>query len=138
MPNDTLVDTDESTYHVGETWDYKTRPGEEGSTLTIVRVGSSPSYGVIVSVRIDGLRMESPNAKDGAFVEIAHVPFAEAAIEASVTNRAAVGVPASAESDAGYEEWRTHFDAGAAGFWTVSVAEAVEVIAEGLRSQESQ
>lgn len=59
------------------------------------------------------------------------MPFAEAAIDQSVTTRAAVGVSLATE-DEGYEEWRRAFDAGEAGIFTVSVAEGVDFVAQTL------
>lgn len=132
MPDNTLVETDDGNFHVGERWNYKTRAGEEGSTVTIVKVQSSQTFGVIVCVRVDGLRMVSPRAPGGAFEGIAHMPFAQASIDESITSRDAVGVPVPTESDDAYEQWRTSFDAGTAGIWTITVAEAVELTAQPL------
>jgi hypothetical protein len=126
-----LVDTNESKYRVGEKWNYQTRQGEEGSLLTILKVESSPKLGVIVHLRLDGLRIESPHAPGGVSETIAHMPFAEAAIDKSVTNRAETGTLVAAD-DEGYEEWRRAFDAGDAGVFTITVAEGVQVIAETL------
>jgi hypothetical protein len=128
---DALVDTNEGKYHVGETWNYRTRPGEEGSLLTVLRVESSPKLGVIVHVSLDGLRIENPAAPGGVSEGIGHMPFAEAAIDKSVTRRAASGVPVTA-GDEGYKEWRRAFDAGDAGIFTITVAEAVDHMAEAL------
>lgn len=126
-----LVDTNESKYHVGEKWNYRTRPGEEDSLLTVLKVESSQKLGVIVHVSLDGLRIENPRAPGVASETIGHMPFAEAAIDKSVTTRAAAGDSVTAGGD-GYEEWRRAFDAGDAGIFTIDVAEGVNVVAQTL------
>jgi hypothetical protein len=114
---DVLVDTNEGKYHVGEKWNYRTRPGEEDSLLTVLKVESSPKLGVIVHVSLDGLRIENPGAPGGVSETIGHLAFAEAAIDKSVTTRAATGVPVPAD-DERYER---------ASFFTVTVAETVHL-----------
>lgn len=126
-----LVDTHESKYHVGERWNYRARQGEEGSLLTVLKVESSPKLGVIVHVRVDGVRIANPHAPTGVSETIGHAPFAESAMDKSVTTRAAAGTPTTAD-DEGYQEWRRAFDAGDAGVFTITVAEGVQVVAEML------
>ena len=109
----------------------RTRPGEEGSLLTVLKVESSSKLDIIVHVSVDGLRIESPHTSDGVLETIGHMPFAEAAIDDSVINRASTGVPVSGYKD-GYEEWRRAWDAGGAGIFTITVAEAVEFMAQAL------
>jgi hypothetical protein len=126
-----LVDMADGKYHVGEQWNYRTRPGEERSVLTVLKVESSPKLGVIVHVSLDGLRIESSHAPDGVLETIGHMPFAEHAIDDSVTTRVAAGIAVPAESE-GYQEWRRAFDAGEAGIFTISVGEGVSFMAEAL------
>jgi hypothetical protein len=126
-----LVDTDDGKYHVGEQWSYRARQGEEGSWLTVLKVESSPKLGVIVHVRVDGVRIESPHAPNGVCETIGHMPFAESAIEKSVTTRAGAETAAIAD-DEGYQEWRRAFDAGGAGVFTITVAEGIQAMAETL------
>jgi len=40
----------DSKFHIGQVWKYKTRPNEEQSTLTILRIESLPKLGVIVHI----------------------------------------------------------------------------------------
>jgi hypothetical protein len=128
-----LVDTTEGKYQVGETWSYRTRPGEEGSFVTVLKVESSPATGVIVHLRVDGLRIDNPASPDGVSETIGHMPLAEQAVDASVTARLSGGAPVVGP-DEGYWEWRRAFEAGEAGVWTVTVAEAVDSIAHVLGS----
>jgi len=117
-------------YHVGETWKYKARPGEEASTLTVVRVESTPKLGVIVHVSLLGLKVHSNHAPTGISDRIAHMPFSEGAIDKSVTAIVGKAEPLP-EFEEGYREWRAGFDQGKAGVFTTSVADAVGYI-EGI------
>jgi hypothetical protein len=126
-----LNETNESKFRVGEKWNYRARPGEEKSSLTIVKVESSPKLGVIVHVSLDGLRVKSAQAASGFSETISHMPFAEPAIEKSVTTLAAANVPLPAFEE-GYREWRRAFDDGRGGVFTVSAAEGVDFIEKAL------
>ena len=126
-----LVDTDESKFHVGEKWSYHARPGEERSSLTIVKVESSPKLGVIVHVSLDGLRIKSAHGSSGFSETISHMPFAEAAMENSVTTLAVAKAPLPPFEE-GYREWRRAFDAGKGGIFTITVAEGVDFIETAL------
>ncbi len=129
--NVVLVDTTESKFHVGEKWSYRARPGEEKSSLTIVKVESSPKLGVIVHVSLDGLRIKSPHSPSGFSETISHMPFAESAMEKSVTTLAVARAPLPAFEE-GYQEWRRAFDAGKGGVFAITVAEGVDFIDQTL------
>lgn len=127
---ETLVEVHDGKYRAGERWSYRARPGDEESVLTILRVESSLNIGVIVHIRIDGLRLESAHAPGGVTETIAHMPFAEGSIDGSVTTLAGAGDPP--EDDGGYQDWRREFEAGNAGVFTITVAEAVDAMAQAL------
>jgi hypothetical protein len=122
-----LIDTNQSKFHVGERWSYRTRPGEEKSLLTIVKVESSPRLGIIVHISLDGLRVKSAHAPSGFSETISHMPFAETSIEKSVTTLTATSVPLPAFEE-GYTEWRRAFEAGKGGIFMITVAEGVGFI----------
>jgi hypothetical protein len=127
----TLTDIDTARYHVGETWKYQTRPGEEGSTLTVVKVESSPRMGVIVHISLRGLRIKNLHAPNGITTEARHLPMAEQALQKSVTEmvRAHGALPSYEE---GYRAWRSAFDSGNAGAFTISVADAIAGMEQAL------
>src|SRR5438552_16281800 len=72
-------------FHPGQVWQYKTRAGEEKSTLTILRVESLPKpIDVVIHVRVDNIRLK--NCTGGPEPDtMEHMPFTRAAIEGSVT-----------------------------------------------------
>lgn len=119
-----LVDGTSGRFHVGERWSYKTRPGEEGSQITVVKIDSNPSLGVILHVSIDGLRIRNPTAPGGYADKIGHMPMAEAAVDKSVTTMVSESATLPNFQD-GYDQWRAAFDQGKAGVFTVTIAEAV-------------
>ena len=116
--------TDHATYRAGQVWRYATRPGEETSTFTILRVESHPRLGTIIHIRVTGLRLKNSGG------EIGHMPFAEAAIAESHPLRWTEG-PAP-ELPEGYGSWREAFDTGQAGIFTVPIAEGVSVVDQAL------
>jgi hypothetical protein len=102
-------------------WTYKTRPSEGSSTVTILRVETLPKVGVIVHVRIDGVRLK--NCKGGpAPTTIDHAPFTKIAMDKSVSRKLRT-VSELPEFEAGYKYWLAH----CGGVYTVSVADMVDV-----------
>ena len=127
-----LVDTNEGKFHVGERWSFHSRDGEENATLTVVKVESSPKIGIIVHVSLEGLRMRSRHAPTGIAETVSHMPFAEAAIEKSVTRLLAKDAPLPSFEE-GYQQWRAAFDQNKAGFFTATVAEGIDFIDNAIQ-----
>jgi hypothetical protein len=124
-----LVDIDTARYHVGQTWKYQTRPGEEGSTLTVVKVESSPKTGVIVHISLRGLRVKSPGAPTGITREASHVPMDEQALQRSVTELVGTQRPLPSYEE-GYRAWRS----AKGGAFTVPVADVIGLMEQALNS----
>lgn len=120
-----LKDTTESKYKVGQVWSYKTRRDEKKSSFIVVKVESHPKLGNIIHIALRDLKLRKP---DGNFIEAAgHLPFAEEAINKSAVKllREKEDLP---EYEEGYGRWREAFDAGQAGVYTITIAEAVSVM----------
>jgi hypothetical protein len=126
-----LSDVSNAKYHVGEQWTYRTRAGEESSTLTIGKVEATPKLGVIVHVSLAGLRIKNSHAPTGYSETVAHMPFAEAALAKSVTALVTTASVPPAFAD-GYAEWRRAFDAGKGGVFTITVSEGVDFMEHAL------
>ena len=118
-------------FAVGQRWECRTRPQDASSTLVIVKIDADPPHGNIVSISVSGLRLKNPRSPDGISDTAQHMPFAKSALRRSVTKRMASDVPLS-ELRGGYDLWRTAFEAGTAGFYTISVAEAAQVMEDSL------
>lgn len=113
----------------GDIWAYKTRAGEEASTLTILKVEDYPQYGRVVHIRVDGIRMTNP-VTGGEFNQMPHLPFQAKALQRSLTQR--VGetkqVP---DFSQGYAYWKAAFDEKKAGAFKISVRKALDGLLSG-------
>jgi hypothetical protein len=110
----------DSKFRPGQVWQYKTRPGEEESTITILKVETLPKLGTIVHVRVEKIRLR--NCTGGPEPDkFEHMPFARDAIERSVTKL--VREKKVPDFSDGYEQWRN----ACGGVYTISVAEAIGV-----------
>jgi hypothetical protein len=114
---------------VGDIWAYENRPGENASTLTILKVEQYPDLGKVVHIRVDGIRMLNP--VDGQpFTDLPHLPFRASAVEHSVTRQVGTAkeIP---DFNEGYQVWKTAYDAGQAGAFKTSVAQTLEDLIGG-------
>ena len=118
-------------FKVGQVWSYKTRPNEEGSTLTICRVEDDKEQGKILHVSIAGLKVKSPQNQGGVATEIAHMPFSYAAIESSITTKIADNVKVP-NFDQAFEVWKKANNSGKPYVFTISVADAISFLEIGL------
>lgn len=108
----------------GQVWTYHTRPSEPNASLTVLKLESLPKIGLVVHVRLDGIRLH--NCSGGPEpTEIGHAPFAREALDRSVVKLIRTGgVP---PFEAGYQNWRE----ACGGVYTITVA---EMIAEDERT----
>jgi hypothetical protein len=125
-----LKETRNSKYQIGQVWEYNTRPSELNSTITIVKVEDHPT-GRIIHVYIDAVRVRTDIKEDEYSTIIYHAPFAEAAIDLSVTKLQST-LSELPEYEEGYKEWRESFLAGKAGVFTISVKESVEYMEQTM------
>jgi len=100
----TLSGATDEKFKVGDEWEYRTRKSEEKSTLTILRVESSPELSVVVHVAVNKIRLAychggpSPDS-------VPHMPFARRALNDSVTKKIATDRSLPDYKD-GYNEWK--------------------------------
>jgi hypothetical protein len=88
-----LRDYTGSSFQAGQVWGYKTRPGEDSSTLTVVKVESHPKLGTIVHLTVNRVRVRNPAAPGGYTDVIGHMPFTEEAVRRSVSSKISDGAP---------------------------------------------
>jgi len=112
--------SDDPKFVPGQVWTYHSRSTEPAATLTVLKVETLPKIGVIVHLRLDGIRLR--NCSGGPEpTEIEHAPFTRDAVDRSVVKLIRTGdVPPFQE---GYDRWR--HDCG--GVYTITVAEMVAV-----------
>lgn len=108
----------------GDIWGYNTRPGEEASTLTILKIERYPHYGTVAHIRVDGIRMINP-VTGGEFTAMPHLPFQAEALQRSLTRR--VGETAQIpDFSQGYTYWKAAFDEEKAGAFKISVRKTLD------------
>lgn len=112
---------------VGQVWGYKTRTGDEGSTLTIGKLETIPEVGAVVHISISGVHVKNLHVAGGYNTELPHAPFSQAALIQSLTTLVRQAEPPP-EFETGYQEWQK----ARGGVFTVSVAEAVDFAEQAL------
>jgi hypothetical protein len=117
-------------YAAGQVWKYHNRPGEDGSRLTVLRIDTEPGYGNIVHIAVSGLSIRAPQAPDGHIREMSHLPFAEDAVDQSVTDL--VETLLKPPSSDGYSVWQEAFDKGEAGVFTVPLGHLVTLTEQSM------
>jgi hypothetical protein len=120
-----LRDYSGSRFHPGQVWRYHARPGEDSSTLTVLKVERHPETGVIVHVRVTGVHVRTPGGDYAS--ELGHLPISEDALRRSVTTKVRDGAPTDRGTD-GYQEWRRAYDSGRGGVFTTTVSECVAFV----------
>lgn len=121
----------DDTFRSGQKWSYQTRPGEETSTLTILKVENYEDEGIVIHIQVTGLRIKSPMNAGGFSEVIGHLPFAREAVAKSVTTRLSEG-NALPDFESGYANWKEAFDAKKGGVFSISVSEAVQYLEEAI------
>lgn len=118
-------------YKVGQEWKYKTRKGEENSTLKILKIEEYPKTGKIIHISISGLKVVNPDSKEGFANELTHIPITEEALDESVSKLKSekIKLPNRIE---GYDYWKKEFDEGTAGVFSITVVEIVESMEEAI------
>jgi hypothetical protein len=121
---DTLKEVQDTKYKPGQVWSYKARPDEQKSTITILRVDETPKAKRIVHIRVDHVQLT--NCQGGnAPNTFEHMPFAKEALDQSVLK--VVRTSKVPDFENGYAAWRAGWDAKKAGYYTIPVAEALDV-----------
>lgn len=123
-----MTPKDGSIYQAGQVWSYKTRPGEEDSTLIILKTEFYDEVvGNVIHINVTGVSIKNPNVEGEIIDNVPHMPFSEGAITASVVELIDQGVDLPS-FEQGYNMWRS----ASGGIFTIQVSEAVEGVELGL------
>lgn len=127
--------SDAMKYSAGQEWKYKTRTGEEKSTLKILKIEEYPQTGKVIHISVSGLKMKNPKRSEGFANELSHIPISEEALNKSIIklHNENGKMPDSLEMD-GYSYWKKEFDKGEAGIFTIPVSEIVSLMEENIIS----
>jgi hypothetical protein len=117
-------------YAVGQVWEYRTRPGDEGSLLRIQQVEESgPAPGPIYHISVIGVRFRQAPLSG----QLAHLPVSRATLDASVTRLSAT-TPSFPDVSPGIAQWREV----RGGVFTIPLAEVVDMVERMVAQQSSQ
>lgn len=114
-------------FRENQVWEYKTRPGEEGSRVTIGRIEQVPNVGVVVHVKLTGVRIKNEHSPDGWSTELSHAPISEKQLAASVIRL--VDEPSDLS---GFEEGYATWLEAKGGVFTITLAEIVQYMEEAI------
>jgi hypothetical protein len=126
-------DFQDDKFNVGQIWNYNTRPGEENSTLTILKVEKYDSLGIVIHIYVSGLKLKN-NQKPGGYTDdIGHLPLSKEAVLKSVTHLVSEHnkLPDFQE---GYTTWKTAFNSNKAGIFSIDVSEVVKYVEEVMNT----
>jgi hypothetical protein len=119
-------------YAEGQVWEYRTRPGEEGSLLRIGKIDTVDKVGQVFHISIVGLQIAVPERADVRLTELPHIPVSRQTLDQSVTKLSKTALKGPDFSKA-YAEWRKGADEGRVGVFTISVASIVGSVEETLK-----
>lgn len=113
---------DQAAFAPGQVWSIRSAI----SVPTRVVIGRIETLPTGVAVHVSLLDVVIPNGAPGAggTTRIAHVPFDETALRASVDKLVGVGAEVLPAFETGYQQWRD--DKG--GIFTVTVSEVIELV----------
>ncbi len=91
-------------YAEGQEWEYRTRPGEEASTLIILKIEDVDGLGTAYHVSVENVKIANPHTETGIQTRMFHVPLDKTALDASVTalKDEQVTIP---DYEEGYQAW---------------------------------
>jgi len=117
----------------GQRWKYRTRPGEDGSTVTVMRLESDALLGDLVHVVVEGVAVLNPRLESGLQTSICFVPLERRAFHESVTRLVAteeIAESVRAEFEDAYRAW--HDEPEGHGAFSIPLAEIVALLERSL------
>ncbi|NID04269.1 hypothetical protein HBF26_05190 [Luteibacter jiangsuensis] len=114
-------------YAVGQSWTYRTRPGEEASRVAIRRIDIEPEDGEVFHVSILGVKLRNHRLPGGIQPAMHHAAVSRASLDASL-------LEPDGHADAeehwrdGYDVWRQAYDNGDAGIFDLPLADVLGYI----------
>jgi hypothetical protein len=121
-------------YSEGQVWSYKTRSGEENSTVLINKIELNEKLGKIYHISLNEVKVKNPHIAGGLSSDLPHFPVSEETLKKSLTKHIGNRAP-NPDYIEGYNTWKAAFDAGEAGIFTISVSEIVEFIEQTINQQ---
>jgi hypothetical protein len=110
-------------FEVGQVWSYKTRVGEENSTLLIDRVEVLPKVGEVFHISVASVAVKNPHAPSGKTTDLPHFPVSRKTLDDSV-----IAVVGHAQPNPAFEEGYAEWKRANGGVFTISVSAIVETV----------
>jgi hypothetical protein len=114
-------------YTEGQVWSYRTRTGEEASTLVIRCMESYPDEGEVFHIGIDNVRLRNHRIDGGLQTALRHAAVSRETLDASVVALQEIAAPDEGWRE-GYEVWGQAFANGDAGVFDIPVAAVLDYI----------
>jgi hypothetical protein len=122
-------------FAAGQVWSYKTRSGEEASTLLINKVEPNARLGPIYHISVFGVHIKNAQAPSGFTSDLPHFPVGRKTLQDSCIKR--VGSrKANPDYLEGYAQWHGEFTQGKAGVFTIPVSEIISVVETALQGDQ--
>ena len=114
-------------YAVGQSWTYRTRPGEEASRVAIRRIDIEPEDGEVFHVSIMGVKLRNHRLPGGIQPAMHHAAVSRASLDASLLEPDGQADTEENWRD-GYDVWRQAYDNGDAGIFDLPLADVLGYI----------
>ncbi len=114
-------------YAVGQSWTYRTRPGEEASHVAIRRIDIEPEDGEVFHVSILGVKLRNHRLPGGIQPAMHHAAVSRASLDASLLEPDGRADDEEHWRD-GYDVWRQAYDNGDAGIFDLPLPDVLGYI----------
>ncbi|TVV44189.1 hypothetical protein FOT50_10960 [Thalassolituus sp. C2-1] len=118
-------------YFESQVWSYKTRAGEEKSTVLINKVETDEKLGIIYHISVSDVKVKNPHIDGGISNELPHFPVSEETLKKSLVKLIGKSSP-NPDYVEGYNTWKEAFDAGKAGIFTVPISEIIGFVEDTI------
>ena len=117
-------------FSIGQVWSYNNRPQDQDSSLTIVHIDNANDT-TIIHIALQGVKVKNSTSPNGYTNSIGHLPVGIEAMRESVRKLQST-VDTLPDYEDGYKQWKTAFDSGDAGFFSIPVCEIVNYVEQTL------
>jgi len=120
----------EHAYQPGQVWTFRGAPLPE-SRVVIGTIDRGKHHDWVFSVSIIKVPLPDLAAGGTRITDIAHVPVTKTVLDYSLLQNVGTGEPPDSFAE-GYASWRSAFDAGEAGAFTIEIAAVIDAIRQAV------
>ena len=118
-------------FEQGQAWSYNTRDHEQDSILQISKIDDGLNGDRIISITLLNLKMKIINYAQPYMENLPHIPISEKTLKGNVKQQVKTEALPLISYD-GYDNWKSAFDSGEAGYWTIDIKEIISVIEQSI------